>query len=245
MSTPDRKLYDDELRPHNMRHVRSWIFDLDNTLYPSECNLFAQVDQRMGEFIAHRLGLALIDAKRLQKDYYYQYGTTLAGLMHVHDVEPDAFLDYVHDIDVSVVESHPELATAIARLPGRKLIYTNGSRRHAERVAEQVGVLNLFDEICSIETCEYVPKPKLEAFERMIRHHNIAATDSVMFEDLPHNLEVPHAMGMTTVLVKSQYLDHPAQRDIGDWEKPPEHIHYMTDDLCGFLAQVDLSGPTK
>ena len=144
----------------------------------------------------------------------------------------------MHDIDLSVVANHPELATAISRLKGKKLIYTNGSRRHAERVAEKIGVLHLFDAICSIESCDYVPKPKPEAFARMTRQHNVRPERAVIFEDLPNNLEVPHEIGMTTVLVQSNYMDHPAQRRIADWTERPRHIHYMTDDLCRFLSEI-------
>ncbi len=212
-----------------------WIFDLDNTLYPADCNLFAQVDLRMGTFISERLGVPYAQARHLQKSYYRQFGTTLSGLMQIHKMEPTDFLDYVHDIDLSVVPEHPELAEAIARLPGRKLIYTNGSLRHGERVAEKLGVLHLFEDICSIETCDYVPKPEREAFVKMANRYNVNGSQAAMFEDMPHNLEVPHEMGMTTVLVHSSYMDHPAQKEMAHWTTPPDHVHHMTRDLCQFL----------
>ncbi len=216
-----------------------WVFDLDNTLYPADCNLFAQVDRRMGEFISRELGVPFAQARHLQKSYYHQFGTTLAGLMSIHKMDPAPFLDYVHDIDLSVVDEHPELARAIDALPGRRLIFTNGSRRHAERVADKLGVLALFDDIMSIETCDFVPKPERAAFDKLVQHHGVSALTSAMFEDLPHNLEVPHALGMTTVLVHSDYFDHPAQRKIETWRELPEHIHHMTDDLCAFLELVN------
>lgn len=225
----------------NFKRTTTWIFDLDNTLYPADCNLFAQVDRRMGEFIAKRLGLPFEQARHLQKSYYYQYGTTLSGLMQVHKIEPQAFLDYVHDIDLSVVAEHPELAEAIALLPGRKLIFTNGSRGHAERVAGKLGVLDQFEDICSIETCDFVPKPKAEAFDRMVVHHGVEANTAAMFEDMPHNLEVPHALGMTTVLVHAvDPGDHPATKTIKTWQTLPDHIHHLTDDLHGFLHATPL-----
>lgn len=216
----------------------TWIFDLDNTLYPAECNLFAQVDRRMGEFIAKYLGVPFEYARHLQKSYYRQYGTTLCGLMQIHKLDPKPFLDYVHDIDLSVVPEHPELAAAIGRLPGRRLIFTNGSRRHAERVAGKLGVLHLFEDICDIAACEYVPKPSPDAFDRMVRRHGVAPQTAAMFEDMPHNLEAPHALGMTTVLVHSSYYDHPIQLKIRQWREPPEHVHHMTEDLAGFLGRV-------
>ncbi len=215
--------------------TRTWIFDLDNTLYPSACNLFAQVDRRMGEFIARLLGVPYPHARHLQKTYYHQFGTTLAGLMRIHGVAPEAFLDYVHDIDVSAVPEDAALAAAIAALPGRKLIFTNGSRRHAERVAERLGVLSLFEDICDIAACDYLPKPSPEAFDRMTARHGVAAAEAAMFEDMPQNLEVPHALGMTTVLVHSDYPDHPAQIAAALWTEPPPYIHHRTDDLRAFL----------
>lgn len=218
------------------RETQAWIFDLDNTLYPAECNLFAQVDRRMGEFIARYLGVPFAHARHLQKAYYRQFGTTLAGLMRVHKLEPHEFLAYVHDIDLSAVPEVPKLRAEIAALPGRRLIYTNGSRRHAERVAEKLGVLDLFEDICDIAACDYVPKPAADAFQRMIRRHGVEPRSAAMFEDMPMNLEVPHTLGMTTVLVHSSYLDHPAQLQMKTWEALPDHIHHMTLDLTDFLA---------
>jgi putative hydrolase of the HAD superfamily len=222
----------------------AWIFDLDNTLYPAQCNLFAEVDMRMGAFIARYLGVPLAHARHLQKSYYRQFGTTLSGLMQVHKLEPQAFLDYVHDIDLSSVPEAPELAAAIASLPGRKLIFTNGSRRHAERVAEKLGVLHLFEDICDIAACGFVPKPEPDAFNRMVERHGVAPQGAAMFEDMPHNLEAPHALGMTTVLVHSEYLDHPAQLQIRDWAGLPPHIHYATDHLTQFLRSIRAEQPT-
>jgi putative hydrolase of the HAD superfamily len=216
--------------------TQAWIFDLDNTLYPADCNLFAQVDRRMGEFIARYLGVPFEYARHLQKTYYRQFGTTLSGLMQVHRVEPQPFLDYVHDIDLSLVAEHPELAQAIAALPGRKLIFTNGSRAHAERVAAKIGVLDLFEGVFDIVDAAYVPKPVAACYDQFIKAHGVDAASSAMFEDMPHNLEAPHALGMTTVLVRSDFnYDHPVQKAIRAWLEPPAHVHHMTDDLAGFL----------
>ncbi len=218
------------------KDVDTWIFDLDNTLYPSSCNLFAQVDHRMGAFIAKTLGVPYEHARHLQKAYYRQFGTTLAGLMQVHKMAPEPFLEYVHDIDLSVVPKLPDLEAAIGRLQGRRLIFTNGSRRHAEKVAEKIGILHLFDGICDIAELEFVPKPERDAFDRMIRLHGVDAPRAAMFEDMPHNLEVPHVLGMTTVLVKSDYIDHPAQLKMRDWRELPEHVHHMTEDITDFIV---------
>jgi putative hydrolase of the HAD superfamily len=231
------------LTPRGFEATDVWIFDLDNTLYPAECNLFAEVDRRMGEFIARYLGVPFVYARHLQKTYYRQFGTTLAGLMKIHKLDPAEFLAYVHDIDLSPVGASPALRAEIEVLPGRRLIFTNGSHRHAERVAEKLGVLDLFEGICDIAACEYVPKPEAEAFQRMIRRHGVAADRAAMFEDMPMNLAVPHDLGMTTVLVHSSYLDHPVQQQMKSWTELPDHIHHMTLDLTGFLqdrrAQID------
>lgn len=215
--------------------VDTWIFDLDNTLYPAESNLFLQVDRRMGEFIANYLDVLPDEARRIQKHYYHTFGTTLAGLMKQHGVKPSDFLDYVHDIDLSPIHPAPDLAQAAEALPGKRLIFTNGSRRHAERVADKLGVLHLFDDIFDIASSDYIPKPTRHAFDRFCSAHGIAAERSAMFEDLPHNLETAHALGMVTVLVHSSYYDHPAQRTIGSDRPLPPHVHHLTNDLAGFL----------
>lgn len=219
-------------------HIETWIFDLDNTLYPASCNLFAQVDHRMGDYIARTIGVPYAHARHLQKAYYRQFGTTLAGLMKVHKLKPEPFLDYVHDIDLSVLPAMPDLGAAIARLDGHRLIFTNGSRRHAENVAAKIGVLHLFEDICDITALDYVPKPERLAFTTMISRHNIDAARSAMFEDMPHNLEVPHELGMTTVLVHSDYIDHPAQLEMRKWTVPPPHIDHATRDLTDFVSTI-------
>jgi len=219
--------------------TRVWVFDLDNTLYPADCDLFGQVDRKMGEYIARYLGVPFEYARHLQKTYYRQFGTTLSGLMQVHKMDPKAFLDYVHDLDLSVVAEHPELAAAIDRLAGRKLIFTNGSRGHAERVAGKLGILHLFDGIFDIADAEYVPKPVPSCYDHFLKTHGISASQSAMFEDMPHNLEAPHALGMTTVLVRSEFnYDHPVQKAIRGWVEPPVHVHHMTFDLAGFLDEL-------
>jgi putative hydrolase of the HAD superfamily len=218
--------------------TRIWIFDLDNTLYPAEYNLFAQVDQRMAEFIQRYLGVPFAYAKHLQKAYYRQFGTTLAGLMQVHNMDPHAFLDYVHDIDLSGVPEHPELRGALERLPGRKLIFTAGSHGHATRVAGKLGVLDLFEDIIDIVDAAFIPKERQEAYDRLLASHAVVPAAAAMFEDMPHNLAPAHALGMTTCLVHSSYVDHPIQLKIREWQEPPEHIHHMTEDLAGFLGGI-------
>ena len=223
------------------RDTRLWIFDLDNTLYPSECNLFAEIDRRMSAFIQNLLGLDPVAARKVQKELYYVHGTTLAGLMAEHKVKPDEFMDYVHDIDLSPVQHMPELAHAIGRLEGRKFIFTNGSVRHAERVAEKLGVLGKFDGIYDIAAGGYVPKPRPEAFKRFLEYCEGLNCKAAMFEDLPHNLEPAHALGIVTVLVHSDFQDHPSQAALKEAETLPHYIHFETGDLTRFLMEVAAS----
>jgi putative hydrolase of the HAD superfamily len=222
-------------------HVEAWVFDLDNTLYPSDCNLFAEIDTRMGDFIADRFGVSHEEAQRMRKTYYYQYGTTLAGLMRLHDVCPNAFLDYVHDIDLSVIAPAPELRDALDALSGRKFVFTNGSRKHAESVISRLGLDGRFDDLFDIHAAEFIPKPERAAYERFMGAHAITAKGAAMFDDLPHNLRTAHDLGMTTVLVACGHTDHPEHRAIADWGVLPSHIHHRTDALAAFLAGIGVS----
>jgi putative hydrolase of the HAD superfamily len=222
-------------------HVEAWVFDLDNTLYPADCNLFAQIDRRMGEFIAQELGLTLEEAQTLRKRYYYEHGTTLAGLVRMHGISPHAFLDYVHDIDLSAIAAAPDLAVAIDALPGRKFVFTNGSRKHAEAVAARLGVLGRFEQIFDIHALEYIhPKPTEEAYRRFARGCGVMPCRAAMFDDLPHNLKTAHDFGMTTVLVHG-LTEHPEHQAIASWTGLPAHIHHRTDALARFLAEIAAS----
>lgn len=223
----------------DLRHVDAWVFDLDNTLYAAECALFSQIDARMTAYICKRLNLSHEAARRLQKDYYVRYGTTMSGLMNEHDVEPDHFLDYVHDIDLAPIRPHPALADAIEALPGRKFIYTNGSARHAENVAGALGLFHLFDDVFDIRAAQYEPKPRRAPCEAFLRHYDIAPERAAMFEDLVQNLETPHALGMTTVLVCSDaawLADEPHEKRPARPGDGGDHIHYVTGDLAAFLS---------
>jgi putative hydrolase of the HAD superfamily len=227
-------------------HVEAWVFDLDNTLYPAECNLFAEIDTRMGEFISDRFGLSKEEAQRLRKAYYYKYGTTLAGLMQLHDVCPKSFLDYVHDIDLSVVAPAPELAAALDALPGRKFVLTNGSDEHAERVIERLGIAGRFEAIFDIRSAQFVPKPDPLCYERFMTAHGVGARETAMFDDLPHNLETAHRLGMTTVLVDcGTPTDHPEHHAIAGWAELPPHIHHRTDALATYLAAIGATNITE
>lgn len=217
------------------QHIETWIFDLDDTLYPASSNLFTQVSRRMGEYISKTFELPFDQARNLQLAYYREFGTTLAGLMRIHKLPPEPFLDYVYDIDVSAVLESPQLGEAIARLPGRRVIFTNGSRRHAERIIDRLGIDKLFDGICDIAALDYTPKPEPAAYDQLLKLHAIVPSHAAMFEDLPRNLEVAHALGMTTVLVCPDKIDHPARVKIDDWQELPPHIDHITNELVAFL----------
>ena len=218
--------------------VDAWIFDLDNTLYPRHTNLFAQVDRRIREYVERLLSVDPEEAHRVQKDYYRRYGTTLRGLMEEHGIAPDEFLAYVHDIDHSVVESDPVLASAIERLPGRKFILTNGSRAHAEKVAEKLGFTDHFEDIFDIVRSELLPKPARRTYDRFVAATGVIPARTAMFEDLSRNLEVPSSLGMKTVLVVPSGTREVFQ---DDWEmegRDAPHVDYLTDDLGTFLGEV-------
>jgi putative hydrolase of the HAD superfamily len=211
--------------------AETWIFDLDNTLYPASCNLFAQVDRRIAEFIATHLGIDPAEAYRVQKQYFRDYGTSLRGLMLNHQLDPQLYLDFVHEIDVTPVPPNPALDAALARLPGRKVIFTNGSTRHAENVMTRLGVSHHFEAVFDIVAGDYVPKPEPFVYDIMVRRHWIDPKRAVMIEDLPKNLLPAHAMGMTTVLVRTE----------SDWAQDGadgDHVHHVTDDLVGWLTDV-------
>jgi putative hydrolase of the HAD superfamily len=234
--------------PHpqpDFSHISDWVFDLDNTLYPPSCALFTQMDVRMRGFISELLGVDGDEAYRLQKQYFREHGTTLSGLMKLHNIAPGAFLDHVHDLDVSVIPQDLALGEALARLPGRKLVFTNGTVAHAERVLGRLGFAHVFDDIFDIVHADYHPKPRPESFSRFMDRHGVRAAGAVMFEDLARNLAPAHELGMTTVLVRGEDgHGDPAVRSWGDPGHEADHVHYHTDDLAGFLRNVRVRSET-
>jgi putative hydrolase of the HAD superfamily len=203
-------------------HVETWVFDLDNTLYPPAARLFDQIERRMTAYVMQALRVEAEEANELRDRYWRTYGTTLAGLMREHGIAPEPYLEHVHDIDLSAVPPAPELCTALGRLPGRKVVYTNGSREHARRVTRAVGLEGCFDALYGFEDAAYLPKPEAAAFAAIFALDGLAPARAAMFEDDHRNLEVPHGLGMRTVLV-GPVAAHP-------------HVHHQTEDLAGFLA---------
>ena len=203
-------------------HVRTWVFDLDNTLYPPHIRLFDQIETRMTEYVMRALGVEADRADQLRAEYWRKFGTTLAGLMRVHALDPEPYLDHVHDIDLSMVPAAPDLRAAIDALPGRKIVYTNGSREHARRVTAALGIAECFDRLYGIEDAGFVPKPEAKAFGAVFALDGLDGARAAMFEDDPRNLAVPHGLAMRTVLV-------------GPAEVHP-HVHHQTEELAAFLT---------
>jgi putative hydrolase of the HAD superfamily len=219
-------------------HIDTWVFDLDNTLYPHHVNLWQQVDQRIGEFVGAWLKVSPVEARRIQKDYYRRYGTTMRGMMTEHGVRADDYLAYVHQIDHSPLQPNPAMGAAIARLPGRKLVLTNGSTDHADKVLQRLGIDRHFEAVFDIIAADLEPKPAAQTYWKFLRDYGVDPLKSAMFEDLARNLVIPHQLGMTTVLVVPD-----GSREVvrEDWElegRDGAYVDHVTDDLTGFLQKL-------
>ncbi|MDX5351037.1 MAG: pyrimidine 5'-nucleotidase [Paracoccaceae bacterium] len=206
-------------------HVATWVFDLDNTLYPPHMRLFDQIEVKMTDWVMRALRVDRARADHLRAYYWQTYGTTLAGLMTEHGVDPGPYLTEVHDIDFSVLSPDPALAGAIAALPGRKIVYTNGCAPYAEKVLSARGLAGLFDAIYGVEHAEFHPKPDARAFATVFGKDGLDTSAAAMFEDDARNLAVPHELGMRTV-------------HVAPVPQPAPHIHHHTDDLTAFLARL-------
>jgi len=204
----------------HLDHIDTWLFDLDNTLYPPSAGLFAHIDVKMRAFIQRLLGVDPVEARRVQKQFFHDHGTTLRGLMNEHGVEPAAFLDYVHDIDMSAVAPDTRLVEAMARLPGRKLVFTNADTAYAERVLERLGLGGAFEAIHCIHGMDYWPKPDRRAYEALTQRYRVDSARALFVEDMARNLKPAKALGMTTVWVNngSERGGHDASRDYIDIE---------------------------
>jgi putative hydrolase of the HAD superfamily len=222
------------------RHVETWVFDLDNTLYPPDSALWPMIDERITLFLMQMFGLDGLSARALQRFYYGRYGTTLRGLIDEYSVKPEEFLAFVHEIDRSSLAPNPPLAAEIASLPGRKLILTNGSRDHALRTAAQLGLGALFEDAFDIVAANMIPKPAAEAYDAFFKKYGVDPRRAAMFEDIARNLAVPHQRGMTTILVQPR-LDQKDHREAGDrFAEDSPIIDFATSDLVGFLQAVNI-----
>jgi len=219
----------------DFRHVKDWIFDLDNTLYCAGSGIFAQIEARMTDYVMAFLKLPREEAYARQKELYRKYGTTLSGLMREHGAAPEDYLHYVHDIDLTCLVPDPGLAEAIERLPGRRFVFTNGCRDHAARILERVGMTGLFDEVWDIRTIDFLPKPDAQAYSRVVAAGGVACNAAAMFDDIARNLVPARAMGMTTVWLKSDapWGKHGPLMDVADSD-----IDHQTENLAQFLRSI-------
>lgn len=227
-TTKDSQDHAGAIDPKTLLASEDWIFDLDNTLYPQRCNLFAQIDRKMGDFISRFLGIDYDEARVIQKRYFKDHGTTLNGLMLHHDMEPKDFLDFVHDIDYSPVLRDERLDKALADLPGRKIVFTNGTVSHAQATLDQLGIADHFDAIFDIVASDYVPKPNPEPYATLLKAYDINPAKAVMVEDMAKNLKEPARLGMTTVWVRTS-------EEWSSMGAEGGHVHHITDDLSDWL----------
>jgi putative hydrolase of the HAD superfamily len=217
--------------PPGLAHIDAWIFDLDNSLYPASSNLFELIDIRMGDYIQRLLKVDAVEARAVQKGYFHAHGTTLAGLMASHGVEPGEFLDFVHDIDLARLSADPALVAALDRLPGRKFVFTNASEDYARRVLDRLGLANAFDGMHDIHAMAYVPKPDPSAYAAICDRHGIDPARALFADDMARNLTPAKAIGMTTLWVDNGSEQANAVAEAAS-------IDYRTSDIAGWLAGI-------
>ena len=214
--------------------IKYWIFDLDNTLYSGKTKVFEQVDKRMSKYISDKLNISVEEAKKIQKNYFHEYNTTLNGMIKNHKIDPDEFLEFVHDINIDFLQKDIVLAKEIEKLDGKKIIFTNGSRKHAINVSKKIGIEQLFDDIFDIVDAEFIPKPLLEPYKKLIKKHKIDPKLCVFIEDIARNLKPAYEMGMKTVWIEN---NEPWASKFSD----SNFVNYRTNNLSDFLQKINLS----
>ena len=212
--------------------IKYWIFDLDNTLYSGDTKVFDQVDKKMSKFISEKLNVSIEEAKKIQKNYFHEYNTTLNGMIKNHKIDADEFLEFVHDVDLDFLKADKPLAQEIANLNGKKLIFTNGSKAHASNVTKRIGIEKLFDGVFDIVESNFIPKPSIEPYKKIIEKYKIEPQYSIFIEDIARNLKPAHKLGMKTVWIKN---DEPWAAKFSD----SDFIDYKTDNLAKFLKEIN------
>jgi len=213
--------------------IKCWIFDLDNTLYSGKTRVFEQVDKKMSEYISKKLNISTDEAKKIQKNYFHEYNTTLNGMIKNHEIDPDEFLEYVHDIDIDFLKKDLKLEEEIKKLDGKKIIFTNGSRKHAINVTKRIGIDQYFDDIFDIVNSDFIPKPSIEPYKKLVEKHKIDPNLCVFVEDIARNLKPAYEMGMKTVWIEN---DEPWASKFSD----SNFINYKTNNLSEFLKKINL-----
>ena len=213
--------------------IKYWIFDLDNTLYSGKTKVFEQVDKKMSKYISNKLNVGIDEAKKIQKSYFYEYNTTLNGMIKNHKINPNEFLEFVHDIDIDFLKKDHSLAVEIEKLEGKKIIFTNGSRKHAINVTKKIGIDQHFDDIFDIVDADFVPKPSIAPYKKLVEKHKIDPKLCVFVEDIARNLKPAYEMGMKTVWIEN---DEPWAAKFSDGD----FINYKTKNLSEFLRKINL-----
>ncbi len=217
--------------------IKYWLFDLDNTLYSGKTKVFEQVDKKMTQYISQKLNINLKEAKEMQKKYFHKYNTTLNGLIKNHKVDANEFLDFVHDINIDFLEKDEQLGIEIKKLNGKKIIFTNGSRKHAMNITKKIGVDQHFDDIFDIVDCEFIPKPLVEPYNKLVQKHKIDPNLCVFIEDIARNLKPAYEMGMKTIWIEN---DEPWAKEFSD----SKFVNYKTNNLSGFLKKINIAKAT-
>ena len=218
---------------NSFKSIKFWIFDLDNTLYSGQTKVFEQVDKKMSKYISNKLNIDLEEARKIQKNYFHEYNTTLNGLIKNHKIDPNEFLEFVHDINIDFLEEDPELAEEIKKLDGLKIIFTNGTRKHALNVTKKLGIDQLFDDIFDIVDCNFIPKPLMEPYKKLVEKHKIDPKLCVLVEDIARNLKPAYEMGMKTVWIEN---NEPWASKFSD----NNFVNYRTSNLPEFLRKINL-----
>ena len=216
------------------RSIKCWIFDLDNTLYSGDTKVFDQVDKKMSKYISDKLNVSIEEAKKIQKNYFYEYNTTLNGMIKNHKIDPDEFLEFVHDIDIDFLQKDPGLAKEIEKLEGKKIIFTNGSRKHAINITKRIGIDQYFDDIFDIVNANFIPKPAIEPYKKLVEKHKIDPKLCVLVEDIARNLKPAYEMGMKTIWIEN---DEPWAKKFSD----SSFVKYKTNNLSEFLKKINLA----
>ena len=212
--------------------IKYWIFDLDNTLYSGDTKVFDQVDKKMSKFISEKLNVSLEEAKKIQKNYFHEYNTTLNGMIKNHEIDANEFLEFVHDVDLDFLKEDKLLKQEISNLNGKKFIFTNGSKAHAANVTKRIGIEKLFDGVFDIVESDFIPKPSIEPYKKIIEKFKIEPQYSIFIEDIARNLKPAHELGMKTVWIKN---DEPWAAKFSD----SGFINYKTDNLAKFLKEIN------
>ena len=216
-----------------LTEIKYWIFDLDNTLYTEQTKVFSKVDKKMSAFKTKKMNVDLVKAKEIQKKYFYEYGTTLSGLMKQDGIDPHDFLDFVHDIDISWLPKDLKLREELIKIKEKKYIFTNGSHAHVENIIKQLGIDGLFDGAFDIVDANFVPKPHADPYKKIIKKFDIDPTKSILIEDIAHNLEQAKNLGMKTCWLENEEAF--AKKDA---DKP--YIDYKIKNLPSFLQEINI-----